>query len=359
MKIKPNLQFTDYYIGSNLLANLHNLTAVNSRNYSKFLLLSDTTVFKLYGDKVISSLEKLGRKTVISLIIPGEKNKTLSAVSGIVKSYLEAGFDRNACLLALGGGVITDLGGFVASILLRGIDCVHLPTTLLGQIDAAIGGKNGVDFQLSENLLIKNMVGTIQQPSVVISDVDVLSSLPQKEISNGLGEMTKYWAGWGRLTISDLVKIKDFKNISAVDLISIISMCQKIKTETVLRDPFEKLGIRHKLNLGHTVGHAIEGAANGRISHGQAVSMGLVAAAKLSVLKKLLTSTTCQMIISQLQTLGLPTKTRIVDKKKVLQALNLDKKGGTFVLLKDVGNIITGIKVEKALISKVITEVVI
>lgn len=185
---------TDCIVGTDLLANLHKIPAVGKKNFSAFLILTDKTVFNLYGKLVSDSLSKLNKKVIFSVIKTGEKQKNIRALPGMVKPFFDQGFDRNACLVALGGGVITDIGGFLASILLRGIELINIPTTLVGQIDAAIGGKNGVNF-LSKSCMYKNMIGTFKQPSLVISDVDTLTTLPKKEILTSLGEIVKYWIG--------------------------------------------------------------------------------------------------------------------------------------------------------------------
>ncbi len=383
-RIRPTRQITDYLIGSDLLGKLDKIPQLKSGSFSSFLLLSDSTIFKLFGDKVISSLKKLGKPVIVSLIAPGEKHKSLSAISGIVKPYFEAGFDRKSCLVALGGGVITDLGGFIASILLRGISAIYLPTTLLGQIDAAIGGKTGVDFQLSDDLMLKNMIGSIRQPSMVISDIDTLQTLPEKEILNGLGEMTKYWVGWNKPTPNQLSMVKKAMKTPrgwpahsyavaggtppmVEELVKTISLCQQIKLAIVQEDPFETKGLRQKLNLGHTIGHAIEAAVDGKQSHGQAVAIGLAAAALLSVKKEMLTKNTFKQIIKTIANLGLPTKitasqyskTRLNLVSGVNKALKLDKKSGTFVLIEDIGNLVTGVSVKSRLVKEVISEVII
>lgn len=365
-KVIEPVRITDYFVGSNLLANLHKINIYKTKNYSSFLLLSDTTIFKFYGNKVVSSLQKFGKPVSISLIKPGEKQKNLSAISNIIQPLFQAGFDRNTCLVALGGGVITDLGGFIASVLLRGIPAIYLPTTLLGQIDAAIGGKTGVDFLMKDNLMLKNMIGTIVQPIMVVSDVDTLSSLPQKEILNGLGEMAKYWTGWGMPSLDQLM-LASTPGVECDELVKIITICQKIKIDTVSQDPYEKSGIRHKLNLGHTIGHAIEGASGGKLSHGQSVALGLAAVSKISLLKKMLAEETYQRIINALVDIGLPTKiiasryfkTRSNLISDVNEALKLDKKAGMFVLIKDIGNLTTGMNVERELISQVLKETII
>lgn len=362
-KIVPEIQRTDYFIGSDLLVNLDKVEVLKAKKFSSFLILSDTTIFKIYGERVISSLEKFGKPIITSLVQPGEKHKVLTEITELIAPYIKAGVDRKSCLVALGGGVITDLGGFIASVLLRGIEVIYLPTTLLGQIDAAIGGKTGVDL-ISNDLLLKNMIGTIKQPLAVFSDIDTFSTLPEKEILNGLGEMMKYWVGWGKPTPQQMKTIKTpqgwTKNSPGVEeLVKTITLCQRIKIDIIQKDPLETKGLREKLNLGHTIGHAIEGASNGKLSHGEAVSIGLAAAARISVLKRFLTPDKYSLIIATLKSLNLPTTVSNIKKQTVSQALKQDKKGGTFVLIKDIGSITTGEKVDLQLINQVLSEIII
>lgn len=380
--VKSNIhlpvQSTDYITGSDLLANLHLLDQLKNNNYSSFLLLTDNNIFNLYGERVITSLKKLNKPVITSLVVPGEKSKDLSVIPKIVKPFFQKGFDRKAAVVALGGGVITDLGGFIASILMRGIDAIYLPTTLLGQIDAAIGGKTGVDLFLPDSFMLKNMLGTIVQPKMVISDVDVLLTLPKREILNGLGEMTKYWVGWKSPTPEQMKTIKAPLGWQAEvttqamippmaeELVTTISLCQKIKIDIIQKDPFEKTGLRHKLNLGHTIGHAVEGAVKGKLSHGNAVAIGLVAAAWISVKKKMLSEEIFRQISNTLTILGLPTKiifsqysiTRSDLVSAVNKTLKLDKKGGTFVLIDDIGKLQTGVSVEEKIVQQVLTEII-
>lgn len=348
-------QKTNYLVGSGLLDNLHDIINKQGINYSSFLILADKKVFEIIGETIISSLQKLGKPIIISQIESSEYIKEIDQITKIVKPYFHIGFDRNACLISLGGGVANDIGGFIASILLRGIDSIYIPTTLLSQVDAAIGGKTGVNF-VDKNMLYKNMLGSFYQPKLVISDTDTIKTLPEKELASGLGEVIKYWVGWGKPEINEISKIKNqkYKKI----LSKIIIECQKIKLEIIQKDPFETKGERQKLNLGHTIGHAIEGAANGKLSHGQAVSIGLAAAAKISLKMKIMNENIYKLIIRNITSLGLPTTATQIDIIDVLKALRLDKKGGSFVLIKDIGKLVTKVDVKSKIINKVLKEII-
>ncbi|MBI5452322.1 3-dehydroquinate synthase [Candidatus Gottesmanbacteria bacterium] len=389
-KIIPEVQQTTYLVGSDLLGNLHNIEIIKKKNYDTFLLFSDKSVFKLYGKSVSHSLKKLNKPVIVSLIPAGEQSKDFKLLAKIIKPYFQNGFTRNSCFISLGGGVVTDIGGFIAAILLRGIPNINIPTTLLGQIDAAIGGKSGVNFWLSKNLMYKNMIGNIKQPKLVISDVEVLKTLPEKEILNGLGEIVKYWVGWGKPNLRHLGRCANALSCKELlrgggiskkaiktpprwqaersevmtprmveELIKTISICQKIKIDIVKQDPYEKLGIRQKLNLGHTIGHAIEGASKGNLSHGEAVSLGLIAAAKISLMLKLLNYKNYKLITSTINKLGLPTTVSGIDIDMVEKALEMDKKGGKFVLIAGIGKLEVGVKVEKELINKILRKIII
>lgn len=349
-------QMTENIIGSDLLANLDKISRI-SKQYSAFLLLSDSNIFRLFGNRVVDSLKKIGIPVISSIIAAGENSKLLENIPEIIMPYFKRGINRKTCLINLGGGVISDIGGFIASILLRGIDFINLPTTLLAQIDASIGGKNGLNLRQSDKFVIKNILGSVKQPVLIISDIEVLKTLPSNELLNGLGEMVKYYVGWGTPQPDDLIRLKSQSIDKKTALI--ISECQKIKMNIVKNDPLEKNGLRQKLNLGHTVGHALETAANGRLSHGQAVTIGLAAAAKISVLKGLLDQKSCQQILDVIKNLGLPVTFPNLNINKVLASLQFDKKGGTFVLIRDIGKIETGIQVENGIIKKVIMELII
>lgn len=355
--IQPPKETTTYILGTNLLADLHSLEILKKKKYSNFLLLLDNNIEILYGSIIKNSLQMLGKDIFTSIIEPGEHSKSLDNLTNIVRPFFNGSFNRNSCLIAAGGGVICDIGGFIASILLRGVDCIYIPTTLLAQVDAAIGGKTGVNFKLSDKLILKNMIGTFKQPVLVLSDVEVLKTLPEKEIKNGLGEMVKYWVGWGKPNPPQGWSTTYTPGVK--DLIKTIETCQKIKIDAVKKDPYERTGERQKLNLGHTIGHAIEGAAMGRLSHGECVSIGLCAIAQISSDMKLLAKPKYMKIITTLRELGLPIHADRINKDKVLSLIPKDKKGGTFVLIKDIGIIESGYKVEEKYINNALSEVII
>lgn len=337
IKINTEIQQTEYICGSNLLSSLHKIIE-NIGDYSNILLLIDKNVNNLYGRKIIKSLQYSGKQIVVSPVPSGEKYKNLNFISKFITPFFQKGISRRSCLIAVGGGVTTDLGGFIASILLRGIECVYIPTTLLGQIDAAIGGKTGVDFWMSKNKMYKNMIGTFQQPKTVISDTDFLNSLPIREIRTGIGEMIKYFIGWGR---PDIKKIVNFNKIlkSKINLTDLISQCQKIKIEMVLMDPLDQKNIRAKLNLGHTVGHAIESVKKD-LSHGECVALGIAAAAKISLTEKILNDIEYKKILKSILDAGLPVQVKNLNIAKVLKIMDFDKKGGNFILIKNIGNLV-------------------
>lgn len=330
---------TSSIVGSHLLEKLHTIDEVARQNYSSFLLVMDRTVADLYGKSIRNSLRKTGKNVTVSLINDGEKMKSIKKLSSTVQPFFEEGFNRHALLVGVGGGVVTDITGFLGSILLRGIDTCFIPTTLLSQIDASIGGKNGINFCLKNGLTLKNMIGTFYQPKLIITDVEVLKSLPKREIKSGLGEMMKYSIGWKKLSFESLLQMKNLQHVPPVSLIEIISLCQEMKISIVAKDPFELNGLRDSLNLGHTIGHAIEGVAHGRISHGEAVAVGLAGIAKISEKMSILNPGKAHFIIDTIQKLGLPTTVKGINSDDVLTAMKLDKKGGTFVLIEDIGKI--------------------
>jgi 3-dehydroquinate synthetase len=330
---------------------------IDSKNKpSNILLLSDVNTFELFGTQTEKSLNNLHVPVVKSIIPPGEKSKNLQSLAEIILPFLKKGLSHNSMLIALGGGVVCDLGGFIASILLRGIRSVYIPTTLLAQIDAAIGGKTGVNYVTPNNVMYKNMIGTFHQPEMVISDVNTLVTLPERELRSGLGEMVKYYVGWGHPTIKQLSSTST-QGVEREKVAGIISLCQKIKITVIKNDPFEIEGSRQQLNLGHTIGHAIESAAAGKLTHGEAVAVGLSAAVKISDRLSFINSSKARNITATISSLGLPVNVKNLNINEVLRAMAFDKKCGTFVLIRDIGKLIIGKRVDNVIVRNVLEEI--
>jgi 3-dehydroquinate synthase len=258
----------------------------------------------------------------------GESSKSISQLGFICDAMIEAGLDRSSLLIALGGGVVGDLAGFVAAVYYRGIPYIQIPTTIVSQVDSSVGGKTGVNAAGG-----KNLIGSFHQPRLVIADTDTLCSLPEREFNEGFAELIKHAA------------IRDPAMLDSLDdLPSLIARNVGIKAAIVAEDEFETKGLRALLNFGHTIGHGIEAAAGyGKFLHGEAISLGLSAACRLSVEKSDLTEQDAARISSALASYKLPL--RLDDSIKtdaIFCALKKDKKfaagGIRFVLLRQLGD---------------------
>jgi len=243
------------------------------------VIVTDRHVDTRYGDALQTALAKVSRRVERFVLPAGEKAKTLTTVERILTRLLEGGYHRDLILVAFGGGVIGDVTGFVASVFKRGVRILQLPTTLLAQVDASIGGKTAVNHRLG-----KNQIGTFYQPRLVWSDVTLLKSLPKKEILCGLGEIFKY----GAIRDTELFAFAE-QNLSKIfdrdlDVLEeIVYRCSAVKAAIVAQDEKDS-DIRMILNFGHTVGHALEACQNYRsISHGEAVLLGMLAESKIAV----------------------------------------------------------------------------
>jgi 3-dehydroquinate synthase len=280
IKVDVNLGEKSYpiFIGTDILGKVGEF--LNNYELSrKIAVISNPVVWKLYGAGVIKSLKSSGFSPVKIIIPDGEKYKNLKTVEKIYTEMLKAGIDRKGSVVALGGGVIGDIAGFVSATYMRGIKFVQVPTTLLAQVDASIGGKTGVDHKLG-----KNLIGAFHQPLFVLSDVSLLKTLPEREYRAGLAEVIKY----GVIKDAQLFEFmeKEKERVLARDheaLFYIVKRCSEIKAEIVEKDEREETGLRSILNFGHTVGHAIEAATGYRkFLHGEAVAMGMVVETALS-----------------------------------------------------------------------------
>jgi 3-dehydroquinate synthase len=306
-------------------------------------ILTDSNVGPLHAASLVRTLESAGWRVADVVEVPaGETSKNLQTYAEVLRRLARAGMTRDGALFALGGGVVGDLGGFVAATYMRGIDLVQLPTSLLAMVDSSVGGKVGVD--LPEG---KNLVGSFFQPRVVAADLGWLETLPTRELSYGLAEVVKMGLLAGGSYFADLDKVAAARAADLHALQALILDSVRFKAQVVAGDEREK-GRRAILNYGHTIGHGLEAAADYTLPHGEAVSAGMVAAACLS--HERLGTDLVALHEDLLRSAGLPLKVPAVDVEKALSAMGRDKKrrAGSeyrFVLLEDVGKPLWGVPV--------------
>ena len=317
-------------------------------------IITDTNVGKRYAKAVFNSLATAGFSPSLIIVQPGEAAKSLKTVQSCYDQLAVHRLERKSFIVALGGGVVGDLAGFLAATYLRGLAFVQVPTTLLGQVDSSVGGKVGVNLNAG-----KNLVGAFYQPRLVACDLDTLKTLPDREFRAGLAEVIKYGIIYdARLFAqieSDLPKL--LKREPKM-LASVVARCCEIKAAVVGQDETEG-GPRAILNFGHTIGHAIEAVSGyGRFLHGEAIAIGQVAVAKISSSVLGLPERDLERIVRLFRSAGLPTtvKLRAGQRPKLLAAMRLDKKvsGGEikFVLARRIGRVEFGHKVPAAVIEQ-------
>jgi len=320
---KINIQFDErsypIYIGEGLISNYELISQHISSK--KTAIITNDTVADIYLKTLMDTLSP--HKEVISIILPdGESYKSKDSLDVIYTQLLQNKADREITLIALGGGVIGDITGFAAATYMRGVSFIQIPTTLLSQVDSSVGGKTGINHPLG-----KNMIGAFYQPKCVISDMNVLKTLPARELSAGLAEVIKYglirdnkFFEWLESHIQFLIDLNPEYLIEAVD-----RSCEN-KAAVVEADEFES-GIRAILNLGHTFGHAIEVAQGyGNWLHGEAVGAGMVMAARLSQSMGWLTDNDVDRIVALIKKAKLPTEPPKISVKKYMELMMLDKK---------------------------------
>ncbi len=301
----------------------------------RLFLISDQKVARLYGSQVKQALQQGGYRPALLTVPPGERAKTWPVIQRLARELLAQGADRQTSLVALGGGVVGDLTGFLASIFLRGVPFIQVPTTLLAMVDAAIGGKTAINLPEGKNLL-----GTFYQPLLVLTDPDFLVTLPHKECLNGLAEIVKH--GFIRdpelLADLDSAGLRLFRDQER--LTDIIHRAAAVKARVVAADEREA-DLRRILNFGHTLGHALEAASRFRLPHGQAVAWGMLAALELSRRLTGLPAAVAAYGGRLIRNLGLARRLPALNPEAVLAALPLDKKRRgerlVFILLEDLG----------------------
>jgi 3-dehydroquinate synthase len=319
-------------------------------------IITDTNVGKKFAKSTYESLIKAGFEPSLIIVPAGETAKSLKSVQSCYDQLAAHRLERKSFIVALGGGVVGDLAGFVAATYLRGVSFVQVPTTLLAQVDSSVGGKTGVNLKAG-----KNLVGAFYQPRLVLCDLDTLRILPEREFRAGLAEVVKYGIIYDAKLFAqlerDLPKIlkRDTKTLS-----EIIARCCEIKAEVVAQDETE-IGRRAILNFGHTIGHAIENSSGyGKFLHGEAISIGQVAATKLSRKILGLPARDVERIEKLFVQAGLPIQIKLnsTERKKLFAAMKLDKKvtGGEikFVLAKKIGKVVWNQRVPENLISQVL-----
>lgn len=321
---------------------------------NRYCVIADDRVAELYGKLLLQSLSDAGIKAEMLTFPHGESHKNLETIASLVSGLAQLGFDRKDAIIAFGGGVSGDIAGFVASAYMRGIPFVQIPTTLLAQVDSSVGGKTGVDIPEG-----KNLVGAFYQPKAVYIDIEVLKTLPAEEFLGGLAEVIKYGVIRDRKFFEFLqVNREAILQLDEECITQMIYTCCKIKAEVVSEDEKEG-GVRRILNFGHTIGHAVEGASDYSIIHGLAVSIGMVAAAKLAVLNNVLTEKDAQQIEKILVDYNMPVVVPAeLDRERIKKYLLTDKKtvGGTvfFVLPTMIGDTVITDKVSPEHIDKVL-----
>ena len=297
----------------------------------RYAIITDSRVVKLYGEQLLDQLVAAGIQARLFPFPEGEKNKNMVTIGALASRLAQAGYDRHDGLIALGGGVTGDITGFLASIYMRGIPFVQIPTSLLAQVDSSVGGKTGVD--IAEG---KNLIGTFYQPKAVYIDCAVLATLAREELLSGLAEVIKYGIICDSQFFTFLAEHRrQILHLEDEAIARMIETCCRLKADVVAKDEREG-GIRRILNFGHTLGHAIEAASQYSLSHGFAVAIGMQLAAQLSVMKRRLSGGDAEQIYATISAYGLPTEVPPhLDSRRIKSYLKSDKKavGGQVVFV--------------------------
>lgn len=359
--VKLSIKLPDKHYPIYITTNFENLAKSIKKagidKNSKIVIITDTNVARYYANECSRILEKHGFNVHRYIVQPGEKSKSLETISDIYRYLLNINMDRSDSVLALGGGVVGDITGFVAATFLRGLHFIQVPTSLLAQVDSSIGGKVGVNFEG-----YKNIIGTFYQPQLVYINVNSLKTLPLLDIKSGMAEVL----------VHAIIKDKDFfyyikQNIERIfnleDMVLqyLIKVNCSIKGRVVEQDERDK-GIRVILNFGHTIGHAIEAASGFRLLHGECVSIGIVAACKMAFFLNMIEADEVFEVRNLLIKVGLAVKTDGIKVEEIYNCMLHDKKikNGKFmfILPKSIGEVVIYPTDDNNLIKKVINEVI-
>ncbi len=338
--IKVNLGKRSYpvFIGSGVIHNLGGMVKKYLLGYDTAYIVTNAYLHKKYATALINALRRAGICVKVGLIPDSEKAKSLAIAGSLLEDIASFSRSRRVFIVAFGGGVVGDLAGFVASVFRRGIPYIQIPTTLLAQVDSSIGGKTGVDLKQG-----KNLVGAFYQPKLVVSDINFLKSLTARQVKSGLAEVIKYGLIKDRRLFSYLER--NFRAVLGLKdkaVTFIVERASAIKAEIVSCDEKEEKGLRTILNFGHTIGHAIEAAGKyGLYNHGEAIALGMLICADISLGLKLITRKDILRIEILFRGAGLPAKIRNLRLNDIISAHYYDKKfvgaKNRFVLLEGIG----------------------
>ncbi len=334
--IEVNLKETKYniYIENNIICKIgEEIKKVCNGN--KVAIITDHNVKALYGEDLKQQIEDREFSVRLISIDPGEKSKNLKNLEKLYEKLCHFNLTRNDIIITLGGGVVGDIGGFLAATYLRGVPYIQIPTSILSQVDSSVGGKVGVDLAYG-----KNLVGTFYQPKAVFIDPMVLSTLSEKFLCDGLGEVVKYGFIKDRTIIDDLMNCKDYNELLQ-HMEEIIYKCCDIK-KTFVEEDEKDLGVRMVLNFGHTIGHGIEKYFNyDKYSHGEAVAIGMARITEKIESKGIAKKGTFSTMKKVLERYNLPYTMPDMDKKELIRILSMDKKNYSgyinLILIEDIG----------------------
>jgi len=327
------------HVGSGILDRVGELAREAGMKPGRAALITDSNVGKLYAARVTASLKSAGFDPVVIEIPAGEASKSIEMLSTLYDRMTTAELDRQSVVFALGGGVTGDLSAFAAATYLRGIAVVQIPTTLVAQVDSALGGKSGVNHRTA-----KNLIGAFHQPRMILADIESLTTLPDREFCEGFAEVIKYGAITDAPMVADLERDIDAMLSRDIDILeAVVERSLRHKATVVASDEHEA-GLRKTLNFGHTIGHAIEASAGyGKYLHGEAVAIGMTAACKISNKFAGLKDIEANRLIKLIERAGLPTAMPSGwNGEDFMIALRLDKKRSEkrieFVLIDSIGH---------------------
>ncbi len=343
----------DIIIGNDLFSDISD--GLLKLKIGKVAIITDSNVRKLYGDRFLSTLKDKGLDAVLVSFPAGEENKTRKTKEKIEDVLITNGLNRDGVIIALGGGVVGDLAGFIASTFTRGVPYLNVPTTLLAMVDSSIGGKTAVDTPHG-----KNLIGTFYQPKKVFIDISVLKTLPREEMLNGIAEMIKHGViDEHRFFVFMEEYMQDIFSLDNEVLIKAIKWSCMIKKNVVEEDEKES-SFRKILNFGHTIGHAIEKTANYKLSHGESVALGMITETKIAQEIGLINEIESNKIFDLIKKAEFQGSLSKIDSGKIIENTRYDKKsiGGMakYVLPRKIGKVEIDVEVREEIVSKVLGE---